>query len=144
MQLDVTDYRDFAARLRAAESPVRNALRRRIRSAAKPVGDHTVLHGADSMPARGGLQAQLRQARVGVSITGTSLAINLRPRGGGGGQLKTINETGRLRHPVFGNRRTVVTQNVPARSYDAAFEAGVKEFADELERVLDDVMGELS
>lgn len=143
MQLDVADYRDLAGRLKGAEAPVRNALRRRIRSAAKPIGDYTVLHGADPMPVRGGLQTLLRQARVGVSITGTSLAINLRPRGGGGGQLKAINETGRLRHPVFGKRRVVVTQDVPARSYDEAFEAGVMELAGDLERTLDDIMEEI-
>lgn len=96
LDVDVADYQAFAQRLKAADRKVASGLRKRVRDAAKPLAEAVVQDGPEGLPERGGLADWLREAKPGLSMTQTRVAISL----GAGHDLASINR-GKLRHPVF-------------------------------------------
>ena len=95
-------------------------MRRDLRALAKPVGDKIVEAIADAMPKRGGLAERVRsRGRV-------SLLVDLRR----GVRIQLANkaglymgafEDGTIRHPVYGNRKAWVSQQVPGGKGAEAF-----------------------
>ena len=140
LNVDTTDYKAFAQRLKAADRSVANGLRRRIREAGKPLAEGVLQDGPEGLPERGGLSAWLRQSKGTTSLTQTRLEVKLSR--GGKHDLAAINR-GRLRHPVFGNRGAWAGQDVGAGTYDRAIDKHAALALDDLARVVDDVMGEL-
>lgn len=140
LNVDTTDYKAFAQRLKAADRSVANGLRRRIREAGKPLAEGVLQDGPEGLPERGGLSAWLRQSKGTTSLTQTRLEVKLSR--GGKHDLAAINR-GRLRHPVFGNRGAWAGQDVEAGTYDRAIDKHAALALDDLARVVDDVMGEL-
>ncbi|WP_409469060.1 hypothetical protein [Streptomyces sp. HC307] len=57
--------------------------------------------------------------------------------------LNQINKDGRLRHPVFGNRKRWVNQRSQAGWWSRRVQAGVPRMRAEVERVLGDVRRDL-
>ncbi|MFE7347525.1 hypothetical protein [Streptomyces griseus] len=57
--------------------------------------------------------------------------------------LNQIDNTGRLRHQVFGNRRRWVNQRAPANWWSRRVQAGTPRMRAEIERVLGDVRRDL-
>ena len=95
-------------------------MRRDLRALAKPVGDRIVEAIADAMPKRGGLSERVRsQGRVSVLINLRSgVRIQLANRGG---MYMGAFESGTIRHPVYGNRKAWVSQQVPGGKGAEAF-----------------------
>jgi hypothetical protein len=95
-------------------------MRRDLRALAKPVGDRIVEAIADAMPKRGGLAERVRsQGRVSVLINLRSgVRIQLANRGG---MYMGAFESGTIRHPVYGNRKAWVSQQVPGGKGAEAF-----------------------
>lgn len=96
------------------------------------------------LPTSGGLQAQAtaRQS-VTTSIKGGKYAgVSIRIRGLKGGiDIGSVHRTGRLRHPVFGNRSVWVTQSAGVRPkwMEPVFEGSKPEVTRGIQRVLDDI-----
>jgi hypothetical protein len=96
-----------------------------------------------SLPSRGGLAA-LVMAKASLTTgpaSGRNAGVRIRARARkGGGDLKRMNE-GRLRHPVFGNRRVWVQQTagVIPGFLDDSFEKQKPEISRAVQRVMDDI-----
>jgi len=149
LDVDVAEYKEFAARLKSADRKVANALRKRVRDAGQPLAEGIREDGPEGLPQRGGLVEFLRAAKASVSLTQTRAAIRLTGQRGTRtlvtSDLNAINR-GRRRHPVFavaGRRAGWVNQAVAAGTYDAAIEKHSEVALDQVARALDDVMGEL-
>lgn len=94
-----------------------------------------------SLPSRGGLAA-LMMAKASLTSTasqGKNAGVRIRARHKSY-DLKRLN-AGRLRHPVFGNRRVWVEQTAGINPgfLDDSFEKQKPEIAREVQRVLDDI-----
>jgi hypothetical protein len=140
LDVDVSDYKAFAQKLKGAEKSVARSLRKRLREAGKPLADGVLKDGPEGMPSRGGLADWLRQSKGAISMTQTKLQIKLSR--GGKHDLNAINR-GRLRHPVYGNRKAWAGQEVPAGTYDAAFDKHGEQALPAVAQVLDDIMKEI-
>lgn len=94
-----------------------------------------------SLPSRGGLAAlAMAKASLNASATtGKNAGVRIRARHKSY-DLKRLN-AGRLRHPVFGNRRVWVEQTAGINPgfLDDSFEKQKPEIAREVQRVLDDI-----
>jgi hypothetical protein len=87
-----------------------------------------------SLPSRGGLAASVyRGARMNTSTSRTGVRIKVGKTGG-------LNE-GRLRHPVFGNRKAWVQQTAGINEgfLDEPFEKSKPDLLRAIKRVMDDV-----
>lgn len=98
-----------------------------------------------SLPSRGGLAA-LVMAKASLTTSAISgrnagVRIKARSRKGGTEQLARMNREGRVRHPVFGNRKKWVDQTagIDAGFLDEPFEKSKPEVARSISRVLDDI-----
>lgn len=140
LDVDASEYKAFAQKLKAADKSVARSLRKRLREAGKPLSEGVLEDGPDGLPSSGGLADWLRQSKGTVSITQARLEIKLAR--GGRHDLGAINR-GQLRHPLFGNRRVWFAQSVEAGTYDKAFEKHAEQALPEVERVLDDIMREI-
>jgi hypothetical protein len=139
VNIDASDYDRFVAKLKGADKKVANAIRRRLREAAKPISEHVREQGSDPMPSRGGLRDRLRGAKVSTALrqSGVDIWIGNRRKS----QISPIDRSGLLRHPVYGKAWT--SQAVPSGSYSDAFQSVPPEARAEFEKVFRDVFKEL-
>jgi hypothetical protein len=151
---------ELSARLRrAGHENIRSSFQRRIRRAAEPLRDdlQDVIRNLDirsqgrSSGKRGGptsttrpLRASIAQAvRISVRTTGNPgakvwLDKALLPPDIPMGLVNRLNE-GRVRHPVFGNRRRWTQQNTTALWWDKTVRSHQDRITREVARVADDV-----
>lgn len=152
VDVDVSEYQAFTARLKTVERKVQNGLRKRLRDLAKPVTQKVRDEGTQPMPSRGGLNGNLMTARISTSITaaGMSLMLGGRKHRGGEGQLMQIDNDGILRHPIWARAERPrkswrwTTQAVPQGTYTASFLAQRDEIRDELGKEIADIMREIT
>jgi len=160
----------LSRRLRAAGGPrLQRNMARRIRRAAEPL--HRDLRGAvRGMPLQSEGRKRNRHGQMGRGgpspttrpfrgMLAGGVRISVRQGASPGARvwidrsriepkarnvLHQINETGRLRHPVFGNRKRWVNQRGPAGWWTRRVQAGVPRMRSEVERVLADVRRDLT
>ncbi|MGW0821837.1 hypothetical protein [Streptomyces sp. NPDC002845] len=133
-------------RLRRAAEPLQKDLQQAIRGVQLPGPGRTTRGGPSptTRPLRatlaGGVRISVRQggspgARVWMDRS--RLPVDLR-------NMPWVIENGRVRHPVFGNRRRWVTQWArPTGWWSRTVQAGMPRMRAEVERVLDDVRRDL-
>ncbi|RSN13739.1 hypothetical protein DMH25_08080 [Streptomyces sp. WAC 01325] len=144
---------------RAGHENIRSSMQRRTRRAAEPLRNDlqdvirnlAITSQARKSGGRGGpspttrpLRASIAGAvRISVRTTGNPgarvwLDKNLLPPDIPMGVVNRLNE-GRLRHPVFGNKRRWVQQNTTPQWWDKTVRAHTPRITREVERVVDDV-----
>lgn len=153
---------ELQRRLRAAgHENIRSSMQRRIRRAAEPLKT-SMVSGIQSMPLnaegrkagkRGGPSPTTRPLRASVAA---AVRISVRTTGAPGarvwldssllpGDLKKIpfpllaSPNGRLRHPVFGNRKRWANQWTTPMFWDKQVRAHTPRMQSEVARVVDDV-----
>ncbi|MFF9625448.1 hypothetical protein [Streptomyces griseosporeus] len=151
---------DLSARLRrAGHENIRQSFHRRIRRAAEPLRDdlqdtiRTLVIRSQGRGAgkRGGPSPTSRPLRASIA---SAIRISVRTTGNPGvrvwldrsllpdditvGVVARLNE-GRLRHPVFGNKRRWAQQNATPLWWDKTIRAHQPRITREVERVVDDV-----
>lgn len=147
----------------AAGAPVQRALARRIRRAAEPlhrdlqstIQGLPIRSGGRGAGKRGGTSPTTRPLRA--TIAG-AIRISVRTSSAPGARVwvdkgrlppdlknmaQTIN-TGRIRHPVFGNRRRWSTQTAPPLWWDRTVQRHTPRMSAEVARALNDVARYLS
>ncbi|MGA5076256.1 hypothetical protein ACPC37_01315 [Streptomyces griseoincarnatus] len=160
----------LSRRLRAAGGPrLQRNMARRIRRAAEPL--HRDLRGAvRGMPLQSEGRKRNRHGQMGRGgpspttrpfrgMLAGGVRISVRQGASPGARvwidrsriepkarnvLHQINETGRLRHPVFGNRKRWTNQRGPAGWWTRRVQAGIPRMRSEVERVLADVRRDLT
>jgi hypothetical protein len=143
---------------RAGHENIRSSFHRRIRRAAEPLKDdlQTAIRTVDirsqgrSAGKRGGTSPTTRPLRATIA---EAIRISVRTTGNPGARVwvdkgrlppdlrrmpEVINE-GRIRHPVFGNRKRWATQWATPLWWDRTVKQHEQRMAREVERVLDDV-----
>jgi hypothetical protein len=144
---------------RAGHENIRQSYTRRIRRAAEPLRDDlqdTIRHmplssqgrsgrGGGTSPTTRPFRASMADAvRISVRTTGNPGATvwidrALLPSDITLGVLNQINDTGRLRHPVFGNKRRWASQYGGRGFWDKTLQNHKDRITREVERVADDV-----
>ena len=154
--VDVSEYKALVSRLKDADKKLAAGVRKQLRELAKPVAAEVIREGTDTLPQRGGLADNILTARVKVTTNAAGMSLFLGGRGHrkGEGQLRQIDETGQIRHPVFGRFRTVtdrfgntdvkknpwaITKTTP-HQFTAAFERHRDEVQDALGAEIEKVM----
>lgn len=144
---------------RAGHENIRSSMQRRMRRAAEPLRDDlqdtirglNISSQARRSGSRGGPSPTTRPLRAGIAA---AVRISVRTTGNPGarvwldknllpadipmGVVNRLNE-GRLRHPVFGNKRRWVQQNTTPLWWDKTVRAHIPRITREVERVVDDV-----
>ncbi|MFF3857523.1 hypothetical protein [Micromonospora sp. NPDC002575] len=138
--------RNTARRIRRAAEPLHKDLQRAIRTVQLPGPGRGVRGGPSptTRPLRATLAGAVRiSVRQGASpgarvwIDRSLLPADLR-------NMPWVIETGRVRHPVFGNRKRWATQWArPAGWWSRTVQAGTPRMRAEVARVLDDVRRDL-
>jgi hypothetical protein len=155
---------ELQRRLRAAGNEnIRSSMQRRIRHAAEPLRDDlqsTIRElniGSGGRRTRpGGPSPTTRPMRATIA---EAIRISVRTTAGGAGARVWIDRgrlpadlkgmpaainTGRIRHPVYGNRRRWVQQNATPLWWDSTVRAHTPRIEREVARVLDDVRRRLT
>jgi hypothetical protein len=149
---------------RAGHENIRDSMQRRIRRAAEPLRDdlqdiiRNLAISAEGRKAgkRGGPSPTTRPfrasvaaaVRISVRTTGTVgaqvwLDKSLLPPDLPAGAVNQLNELGRLRHPVFGNKRRWTQQNTTRGFWDKTVRAHQDRITREVGRVVEDVRRKL-
>ncbi|MCB0913442.1 MAG: hypothetical protein KDB60_17695 [Propionibacteriaceae bacterium] len=120
MQVDASDYREFAAKLKQAPKEIQREIRAELRKVSRELGQEVLQAGAEPMPQRGGLADWiLARGRVGVSITGIRMELALGvPKKS---VIAQLNNRGYVRHPVFGHRDRWENNPVPGGTWTDDF-----------------------
>ena len=141
MDIDVSDYKRFQARMKSAPAAVKRAIRKRLREAGRPLGEHVRDQGSEAMPSRGGLAARLAGSPVSTALlaSGVNIWVGNRRKS----QFTLLNK-GLLRHPVWGNPKVWRSQPVPEGTYSAAFADVPADVRRNVEHVLTDAIKELT
>lgn len=151
---------DLQAKLRrAGHENIRSSMQRRIRRAAEPLRDDlqsticglNITSQGRGAGKRGGPSPTTRPLRASIAA---AVRISVRTTGSSGariwldkamlpadipmGVVNRLNE-GRLRHPVFGNKRRWAQQNTTPLWWDKTVRAHQPRITREVERVVDDV-----
>ncbi|WP_405794118.1 hypothetical protein [Streptomyces sp. NBC_01506] len=154
---------DLQRKLRAAgHENIRSSMQRRIRRAAEPLKNdlQSAIRGLPiSSPGgrgRGGgrsptsrpLRSTIAgQIRITVRNTGNPGARVFVDKGALPPDLRNmphVINTGRIRHPVYGNRRRWVTQTAPPLWWDKTVRAHAPRMERDVRRVVDDVRQKLN
>ena len=119
MQVDASDYREFAAKLKQAPKEIQREIRAELRKVSRELGQEVLQAGAEPMPQRGGLADWiLARGRVGVSITGIRMELALGvPKKS---VIAQLNNKAYVRHPVFDTDRWA-NNPVPGRTWTDDF-----------------------
>ncbi|MFJ4974212.1 hypothetical protein ACIP6X_02475 [Streptomyces coeruleorubidus] len=150
---------ELSARLRrAGHENIRASLQRRIRRAAEPLRNdlQDTIRGLDirsqgrGSGKRGGPSPTTRPLRATIA---EAIRISVRTGGNPGARvwvdrdrlprdlrnMPNVINTGRIRHPVFGNRRRWAQQTATPLWWDKTVRAHQSRITREVERVVDDV-----
>lgn len=147
---------------RAGHENIRSSMQRRIRRAAEPLRDDlqgsirglNISSEGRKAGRRGGPSPTTRPLRAAIA---GAIRISVRTTGNPGARvwidksrlppdiknMPSVINTGRIRHPVFGNRKRWSTQWATPLWWDKTVKAHEKRMAQEVGRVLDDVRRQL-
>jgi hypothetical protein len=122
------------------DKELRRDLLRGIQRATRPLKDDIKDSARRNLPRRGGLNEWVaNQGKVSTRTSTAGRNVGVRVVADKkGSDLAAINR-GRLRHPVFGNRKVWVTQLVPPGWFDQGTEDGAVRTQRELVEVFDDI-----
>lgn len=139
------DLNKLAAAYKTGDRKIRAAIGKGLRVSAAGLGPDVVTKGAADMPQRGGLAARIAASRAvpSVSLGSKYPSVRIRIVGADGIKLRFV-DGGRLRHPVYGNRHVWVSQEVPAKAFTEAFEAGAPEVRERVREAVQQALAEIA
>jgi hypothetical protein len=127
---------------RAGDKNLTRALHKAMQRAGRPLRADAAASAAAALPRRGGLSAEIGNARnFTVRTTTRGRNVGVRIRSTGKHDIAGMNR-GRVRHPVFGGK-TWVTQLVDAGWFDAAMNRAAPRARLEIVRALDEVAAQI-
>lgn len=128
-----------------AGAQLRTEIRAALRAPAKPLIAEVIRQGSEKMPATNGLRAHIAQAKGGVTISllGKTVKVSLAAKSDQGYALAKIDD-GIVKHPVFGNRKVWVSQDVPAHAFTDVFYEKSPEVVGELEITMQHLLDKIA
>lgn len=138
---------NFARRIRRAAEPLHRDLQQAVRTMNLRPESRSTRRGGPSPTSRSFRQMLAGGVRLSVRTGGSPGArvwvdrSRLEPKAVN--VLNQIDSTGRLRHPVFGNRRRWANQRAEAGWWSRRVRAGTPRMTAEVARIVDDVRRDL-
>jgi hypothetical protein len=131
---------EVAAQLKAAgDRELRRDLLRGIQRAGKPLKAAAREGALRNLPSTGGLNEFVADAKVSVRTRSAGRNPGVRLTGKKSGHDLQAIDRGRVRHPVFGNRRAWVNQSVRAGWWTEALQDAAPKVRQELVEVVEDI-----
>jgi hypothetical protein len=144
------EFHDLARRLRdAGAKGIQDELQRAIEKKAEPIAE-AQRKSVKALPARGkrhtGLRTRVaREVRIQVQTTGASVGVKIVVgQTTELGNLPAYMNAGFWRHPVFGNKKAWVTQQVPPGWFDRPAKAGAKKVQEGLEEAMQEIANKIA
>lgn len=136
-------FRDLAQDLRAAgRKDLKKEMTREIRAEVKPAIGAVREHAREELPRAGGLAALIAKSRFRAAIrTGKSTA-GVRVLAKDRHDIRSINR-GKVRHPVWGNRKVWVLQSVQPGWFDEPLYEREDAMREAISRAVDRTLREL-
>lgn len=130
---------DVARRLKeTGDKELRRELYRGIQRAANPLKEVAKRSARANLPSRGGLNEWVASSSFSVSTRGgQNPAVRFAGRKTGH-DLRAL-DRGRLRHPLYGNRRHWFTQQIPPGWFSRPMEAAIPGIRRDVVDVLEDI-----
>jgi hypothetical protein len=126
----------------AGEKDLRRELLRGIQRAAKPAREAAKTAARNELPRRGGLNDRVAASKFTARTRTGGKNPGVRITGKGELDLPAL-DRGRLRHPLFGNRRRWYEQRIDAGWFTKAMEDLAPQIRRELLKAIDDVRAKL-
>lgn len=132
---------DVARELRrVADKDLRKQLNRGLRQATKPLIAETRKYAREHLPKHGGLNERVARSKFRTKIrTGANPSVRITATG----LDARLNTQGRVRHPVYGNRKVWVEQRVAPLWFDVPMRRGAPHVRRALTSALDEVTKQL-
>lgn len=142
---------EFARELRtfAARGEVVNECRREIRKEVPPLRRDIRESAMVTLPKRNGLNAWVAKAGVTVRFksagrsAGFSLKVSRKAGDGDKADLNAIDNSGSVRHPLFGNRSKWYPQVVRARYFTRVWEKRGNDMISTVDRAMDKALDKI-
>lgn len=140
----VDDFLKLSKALKhAGHGELRKELNRRLKEAVKPLTPETRARALETLPKRGGLAARVAKAPQRVAVkTGRDAGVALVVGKRAGSGARSAN-TGSVRHPVFGDRKTFVEQKVPADWFDGPARKAKPEVTKAVEQAMQSIVDDI-
>ncbi len=127
----------------AGDKGLQRELATAINRAMKPVREAAKRSALDTLPAGGGLNRRVAGSRFRTVRRASSRAVGVRLTAANAYRLGELDK-GRVRHPVFGDRDTWVTQQVAPGWWTNPTEAAAADVRKAIEGAMDEVARKLS
>lgn len=135
--------RDLARDLReAGRKDLKKAMTREIRDEAKPAIAAVKENARTSLPRAGGLAALIARSRFRTSIKTGKNTAGVQIVAKDSHDIRAINR-GKVRHPVWGNRKVWVLQSVEPGWFDEPIEDRADAMREAIARAVDRTLREL-
>lgn len=137
----VDDLNLLARRLKEQSgTELKKELLRGIRETNKPTIARVKDSARANLPKRGGLAERVARETIGTRtrLTGDSAGVRIQRKRG-----RSLNE-GRLRHPVWGNRKVWAEQSVSKDWFDKPIEDDAPKIRAGLQKVMEDIAAKIA
>jgi hypothetical protein len=131
------ELQTLANRLKTADKPLRRQLLKQVREAAKEAIPDVQQAAHAMLPRRGGLADRVAAQAYRVQASYAGRGARVRLAGLGMKELRDI-DSGRLRHPVFGNREIWKQQAVQPGFFSETIAHRAPEIRANIERAIQD------
>lgn len=118
---------------------LRRELLQAVRTTAAPLKREVQQAARDQLPAGGGLNEFVASAKIGVRTRTTGRSIGVKLQGAKSGHDLEAIDRGRVRHPVYGNRRAWVNQSVSPGWWSKTLERSAPKFRLAIVKAMNDV-----
>jgi hypothetical protein len=142
---------EFAAELRAFDGrrEVVNSIRRELREPLPELRKDFRANAKAILPGSGGLGAWVASARITVRFrdagrsAGVSIKVSRKAGDGDKADLKALDDSGAIRHPLYGNRGHWYGQSVPAGVFTSVWDGTrwLERVDAAFDRALDEIRG---
>lgn len=122
---------------------LRKDLLRGLRAAAKPAVKEIKAEARSTLPQRGGLAEWIAKSTIGLRTRTSGKSAGLRIEGRKSGHDLDALDRGRLRHPLFGNRRHWFQQDIKPGFFTNPIINHTDRMTLEVLRTLDEFMAEV-
>lgn len=126
----------------AGDKDLERALRRAMQRGGKPLKAAARQGALERLPKRGGLAERVAGSKFGVRTSSAGKRAGVRVIGRSGYDLQGMDE-GLIRHPVRGNRKRWVSQEIAPGWFSDAEEAKAPAVRDELVQAIDELAAKL-
>jgi hypothetical protein len=129
----------LAKRLReAGENELRKELLRALREINKPIIADIRANARRTLPQRGGLAEVVAKSKIATRTRASGPRAGIQIRGTGKVRISAINK-GKVRHPVFGNKKNWAEQKVKPGWFDEPIEANLPKVRESLVEAMDNI-----